>query len=187
MLINTIQEPNDDNAPEFTLETMLFPNPAEKNCPIDEPHIIIFADDKSGNVYAMSMLKDIKPKQFSYIELQRFIKERWVLKGKFLVPQYMKVPDSFISEDNKIARDKKIVGIKPVLENLGAFLKGTYGKKLVANSAKSQFIKSVEQTSTEIYTVTGGMVVEQTLFSENQVQAVVKTKYIKRKLELIIT
>ena len=107
MLINTIQEPNDDNAPEFTLETMLFPNPAEKNCPIDEPHIIIFADDKSGNVYAMSMLKDIKPKQFSYIELQRFIKERWVLKGKFIVPQYMKVPDSFISEDNKIARDKK--------------------------------------------------------------------------------
>ena len=148
MLINTIQEPNDDNAPEFTLETMLFPNPAEKNCPIDEPHIIIFADDKSGNVYAMSMLKDIKPKQFSYIELQRFIKERWVLKGKFLVPQYMKVPDYFISEDNKIARDKKIVGIKPVLENLGAFLKGTYGKKLIANSAK----KSIHKVSrTNLY------------------------------------
>jgi hypothetical protein len=122
-----MQEPDEDNAPEFTLETMLFPNPAEKNCPIDEPHIIIFADDTSGNVYAMSMLKDIKPKQFSYVELQRFIKERWILKGKFIVPQYMKVPDSFISEDN------------------------------------------------------------QTLFSESQVQALVKTKYIKRKLELIIT
>lgn len=148
MLINKIQEPNDDNAPEFTLETMLFPNPAEKNCPIDEPHIIIFADDKSGNVYAMSMLKDIKPKQFSYGELQRFIKERWILKGKFIVPQYMKIPDSFISEDNKIARDKKIVGIKPILENLGAFLKGTYGKKLVANSAK----KSIHKVSrTNLY------------------------------------
>ena len=146
LLISTVQEPGESNSPEFTLDTMLFPNPSDENCPIDEPHIIIFADDESNKVYAMNMVKDIKPKLLSYAELQSFIEERTVLKGKFVTPQYMKVPDRYISETHKSNREKKMLIIQPVLDNLEQFLNGSYGKKLVATSVKGS-IKKVSRTN----------------------------------------
>ncbi|RXE96012.1 hypothetical protein D9981_13385 [Pseudoalteromonas phenolica O-BC30] len=52
----------------------------------------------------------------SYAEVRENINSGTIVLGKLELPQYMKVPDSFIPEDQKRKRDEKVKRLQPILK-----------------------------------------------------------------------
>jgi hypothetical protein len=116
--------------------TLLLPSLDNENCPIEQPHIIIFADDKTDRIFAVNLERDIRPSIFSYAELTYCLEEKVVLKGRYDLPHYMKIPDSYIPEVQRKKRDEKMDRIRPILENLEEYIRDPYGKNFVQSIVK---------------------------------------------------
>ena len=116
--------------------TVLFPALDSENSPIDEPHVIIFADSGSDRLFAVNLQRDIRPSIFSYSEVLICIEENNILTGRLALPSYMSVPESFIPVSQRNKRDRKMESIKPIIENLEEYVVDSYGKGIIRNVLK---------------------------------------------------
>lgn len=138
----------DETEFELTLDSLIFPNEAEESCIVDEPHIIIFADKDTNRVFVMNMIRDKKPIKLRYDDLLVAIEQRNVLLGDYKPLAHMMIPDSFINDSQKKIRERKMNIIRPIIDEIEAFLDGSYGKKIVQDIVKTSTHKV---NRTEIY------------------------------------
>jgi hypothetical protein len=114
--------------------TVLFPALDGSDCGMQEPHIVIYANSSTDRIFAMNMEKDVMPKEFSYEETLSSIDEKCLLKGRVELPEYMQIPESWVSEKQKEKRDEIFNRIKPIVGNLEDFVLGSYGKGFIKNA-----------------------------------------------------
>jgi len=138
----------DETEFELTLDSLIFPNEAEESCIVDEPHIIIFADKDTNRVFVMNMIRDKKPIKLRYDDLLVAIEQRNVLLGDYKPLAHMMIPDSFINDAQKKIRERKMNIIRPIIDEIEAFLDGSYGKKIVQDIVNTSTHKV---NRTEIY------------------------------------
>ncbi|ALO40972.1 DDE-type integrase/transposase/recombinase [Pseudoalteromonas phenolica] len=124
----------------LVIGAVLFPDLEVGECCIQEPHTVIFADHLTDRLFAMNLEKNVKPLNLSYAEVRENINSGTIVLGKLELPQYMKVPDSFIPEDQKRKRDEKVKRLQPILKNLEEFIVSPYGKGFIREAMKANGI-----------------------------------------------
>lgn len=143
-----------DTTTPLLIGDVLFPGKDEECSFISDPHIVIFADATTNRLFAMNLKGANRPELFSYQCVIDDLGNHFISKGKFKIPNYMLLSDSFFSEKELNKRDEKILIIKPILDVFEEYLLSkSYGKKLITKCYELAKSNGFSVQRTEIYSL----------------------------------